>query len=1008
MTVLDKYQKINRALADAYFTVERAGVPVYLDLDDEAFALAAASIELSREDLETELVSSSRSLLHIRRTGNGVLANYDRLLARWARDRARAEAAKEIYLTPPPVVALLAVFTIAAERMGDGDMSENAYYPQLFRLLDVPEDEQGRFKTAFRTTEWYWDALAQWLEKQDGNRGIPSAYALSHRFVGLPVSQALVRESERRRLTRMFEEMGLEVGAPVSNLDMEAALDQWIGQIPSPASVNLRSLWSREGARDRVADIALVEFRSWDGVARNGKRAESLEGGRAQRSVRLAVTESSDFFDTRFDFAALIPREGESPTQVSLVVGEDRIPLPARRVDDVRVGIPLSPTAVDVASALHGVLTFETTYRLVLRYPRRVVPFVKDTALTAYIESDTLALGVAAAILVADDGGLPGDVQRFLERAALPGFERIVGPECGVPAGWVLFTHVQAMQRVGDEVPKASPLAVLNPGVNVQMSLVGGFRIPGRITRWSRLQLPDVTVVGEMAESLTVRLESRDLETRESSTTILVEGPPPLSIPLRDFSLDDGDYVLLLEKGRTRLQSIQLRVRSSAEPDPYATRNYQFPAHLQGDALWPFRALPLAGSQPVVDGALSSGPLLRGHSSEQAAEASWASDTARPQFADLIVIAPPAIDSCVQTGAHRWRYPTFHGKYEGRFVFGTCTTCGMTRRDPSAHWDRLARKRDTLPSTPRRAVSELGSVDAGVEDWSAAVDSLLYLGGGSRSVLAGISRQIANSAIFENHFMRSMEALGIIEIVRDDRLAPVAFETATTSVAVLQDGALLLTGYWPQAMMATAEQVAADLDIECLCVNGDTAQTVYLAADPVEFAAAMLAEEFEIPVAPNAGPAMLARLPHLASVLAGLPTEPDPLLSGNHEVFIPASHGWAKATQIHEPGTMRQRSLGPTQYFFRTPEDVERATVRRVSMDVAKYLAAWQARVELFRYDPDTQELSVPLGAPLPGLFERAAVLCSGVLPHQRRKEWSLVYSEIPAEFVADLRARLT
>ena len=101
---------------------------------------------------------------------------------------------------PPPVLALLAVLTLAEEMGHDADFAPNAYYPRLFRLLMIKDTgQQRRLRTSYmREAETLWRGLNDWLAAADGQFGLPSAYALSHRYIGLPMSQALVRAADRQ------------------------------------------------------------------------------------------------------------------------------------------------------------------------------------------------------------------------------------------------------------------------------------------------------------------------------------------------------------------------------------------------------------------------------------------------------------------------------------------------------------------------------------------------------------------------------------------------------------------------------------------------------------------------------------------------------------------------------------------------------------------------------------------------------------------------------------------
>lgn len=1006
---LARYTVLNSAFAAAYFTPERAGEPVYLDLDDDALAEVARAVDVGVDEIVGEIRQSVRSMLAIEQSGTAMFDEFSGRLSRWARRVNKGAQLDDGTLPPPPIIVLLAVFTLAAEQMGLAEeaMGDHAYYPRLYKLLDIPTSDHNRFVSDFRkVSEWYWECLAAWLEMMDGDRGLPSAYALSQRFIGLPISQALVRETERRQLRRMFEEMGLLPGSPVSQYDMDAALDQWIGQSPSPASGNLRGLWQRGGARERVVDIALVEFHSWDGVSRTSRRAEGLGGDAGQRSVRLAVQHASDLFSSRYRFAVTMPRWGsDAATQLDLeLAGGATAEVSAVELSPRLDVVSFEDAGLANASALDGLIRLHAGERSVVRYPRKIVPLLLDPELNLLMETDTLASGSQAAVLVRDEADLPRRAAEIFAEIARPGFGVVPGGRSGVPDGWVLYTSVQAMSPYrGADVPGSSPLLALLPRVNVQMSLSGGFKMPGRIQRWSLLDLPELTVVADEEMNLVVELQSRALDTQAVESTQIATGVAPLVVPLGEHITSPGDYTLVLRRGSTRIQTMQVRVRSAETPDPLLWERFAPLGHMSSDPLWPIRATPTEGAPAIVEGA-AVGQLI-----DHVLEARDDEDTAewhqreRHSADGAIRIPPPDATSCIQTGAHHWRLPTFHGKVSGRFVVNTCTACGMTRRTPARYNDRLLQRKDTRQVPLASRTKELTPVGEGPSDWDAAIDCIFHLGLGTRADLAAIARQIDNSAIFEHEFIRAMDSLGIVDLGRNDKLEISKWEVAVTALAGLKDGGTALTGVWAPSVRERAYQ---SVNAEALVLNPESARTGYISADPFEIHRA-LGTRSDITVAPNAGAEILARLPHISSLTAALSTIPDPLVPGRHEAFSPRENSWVAAPH-GITGALRRRSFSGTEYFVRISDDVAEARVRYAPMDVAKYTGAWMAGVSLLRYDSATESLRVPLGAPLPGLFERAAVLCSGVLPTREKETWSLVYSEIPSDFMNELKARLT
>ena len=244
----DQYLRWNQALADVVFTKESAGRPVYLDMDGDVVRLVADRVGAEASQAVSQLTCAVRGTLRLDSPG-GIFDPHLLDLRMW-RERLKREGRGQ-QIPPPPVIALLAVFTLAAEFMGsDSTFAANAYYPRLCELLHIGDRQQARWlESAYRNcAEQLWRGLTDWLVATDGQFGLPSAFALSHRYVGLPMSQALVRGADRRRLPLMFHRYGLPPGSEVSPADMERLLDDWISQIPCPGHCEPASL---VGARAR-------------------------------------------------------------------------------------------------------------------------------------------------------------------------------------------------------------------------------------------------------------------------------------------------------------------------------------------------------------------------------------------------------------------------------------------------------------------------------------------------------------------------------------------------------------------------------------------------------------------------------------------------------------------------------------------------------------------------------------------------------------------------------------
>ena len=87
--------------------------------------------------------------------------------------------------------------------------------------------------------------------------------------------------------------------------------------------------------------------------------------------------------------------------------------------------------------------------------------------------------------------------------------------------------------------------------------------------------------------------------------------------------------------------------------------------------------------------------------------------------------------------------------------------------------------------------------------------------------------------------------------------------------------------------------------------------------------------------------------------------------------------------------------------------DVENGTMRRVDVRLAKHAAALAEGERMAGYDDTTRTLYLPLGADLPGLYGRAAVLCSGLLPSEDERQRVTRYHDVPQEIAEHLAALL-
>jgi len=1013
----ERYLSWNTAISETVFTEEQAGQPVYLDMDDGVLAKVSSRLSVAAEKAGDELTDSVRSTLILDRGQADIFRSHLQHLSRWRRSANQSEY-QELQLKPPPTIALLAVFTLAAEAMGsDTSYAVHAYYPRLASVLGVSSEKgRERLQLAYQSAaEQLWRGLNDWLTLADGRYGVPTAYALTHRYVGLPLSQALIRAADRRHLTQMFRQFGLPPGSDLPPADMMRMLDIWIQQTPSHASKNLQGLWRRSGAQERIAEVAATELLSWDNTLAHGVTVSSEKRtgdvhliAQLQRFPRSAL---------QLSFLATMPA-GSPPEELKVLSAEgmpslDMLPLAGGSVR------PRSAVDIDPKSMAEGVLHVADprTDIEARRYPRRVVPLRRDEQTNAFVECERVQLGEDFLLLIKNEGSLLNQVTQLLEKIARPGYKTHSSMH-GLPQCWALITDLQVLAA-----PPSTPnhdLNALVPVISSQLTIAGGFKLPGNLRKWSSLCPPEIRAVSQLDRDLKLtltraQLDSGDVtacrEWRSSQGVLLVD--------LAEEELEDGDYELSLEAGGRALQRSVLRLRSSDSPDRWSWE-IASRSRLAYDLQSPLGTLTAGrldrATDVGVERALSPRPALgnRAEGQHEIGKIWWSNQAQVKRDTVPIVIASPDPKSCVVTGAHRMLLPPALGRPTASMTSGSCSQCGLVKRYPT--WPRPSRRRTERQDLELDQPGKLTSLaKAKLESITRdeALDALVHLGGGSASSLERVANQVDSSAIATDAFRRSLEALGHVDLRRGERLEVTMWSIAQPCLAEASDDTFFLSGAWSEAarrqLEITVNEAGGKFSYDDNPGQGPTTWFVEeLTGDQIEVLVAdpdlrsLLPQGTTPKVVPHAAMALVETLPSLSTVAQALPRVPLPG-SRRTERFDVASASWEPVRTAASPGAYRLESAFRTLYVFRSEPDIERHEGAVGTAQLVKHLEAHRMGRPLLGYYPGPERLAVPLGADLPGLYGRAAVLNSGRLPGTASKSQSLVYHDVPDVFASRL-----
>ena len=282
------------------------------------------------------------------------------------------------------------------------------------------------------------------------------------------------------------------------------------------------------------------------------------------------------------------------------------------------------------------------------------------------------------------------------------------------------------------------------------------------------------------------------------------------------------------------------------------------------------------------------------------------------------------------------------------------------------------------------------------------LDALVHVGGGTIGALDRIAAQAEGSSLFVDQFLRTLEGLGHIDVRRDDRLQPVEWEANPSFVAETSQGSFVLAGVWSESLRNRIGVTVGAAGGALRRESSENALSIWTIEKITrdQLASAITATELDVYVVDRAVDRMLDALPPLSAVEASLATHPIPDYS-KASIFDLGQASWVPVPGVAIPGAYRlEQSFRSTTIWVSGQGAVDR-TARVGTVHLVKHLAARASKQPLLGYDESTQALSVPMGADLPGLYGRAAMLCSGRPPKLSRSTRSLVYLDVPRE-VAD------
>ncbi|CAL9433494.1 hypothetical protein [Streptomyces sp. enrichment culture] len=369
---------------------------------------------------------------------------------------------------PPPSLPVLALSVLAATRMASSDgMLKTNFYGRWIQLFgEQPSSSRAnKLEHAFQDVAVMWEELDTWLEQTGGLYGTSTVSTDEYYWkIGFPISQALVRGSDRQVLTRFFAATRLRPHNPdeISGRELLRRLRLWSAGRDRRLSPRLmEELASAPDTGDTlIASLVKRLADDWDGTLHEPER----EQRRRAVGLRLVVADRG--------------RRLEWLAEACDGIGETRVAVPGGRTftlhkayGDVYEGLEsLHPSWQQLGHGLH--LEGED---LVLEWaPQEVVLLRLHPHLGEWVSTDYFEPGEQHWILAADSA-----VRAVRSMVDTLGGRTVREAPAPVP-GWKLFKGVRAvnglaftrtLDRGGDHAH------VLEPQIRHRAALSGGLRI---------------------------------------------------------------------------------------------------------------------------------------------------------------------------------------------------------------------------------------------------------------------------------------------------------------------------------------------------------------------------------------------------------------------------------------------------------------------------------------------------------------------------------------------------
>ncbi len=390
----------------------------------------------------------------------------------------------------PPYIGFLAFFVLAGGK--EGDYSQLVYYKRLWDLLGI-ENRSDNYPS-FERMDDLWRDLENWCnideEEELGRFILREPYIAHWIHVGLPLTQLIISEDERKKLQIVFFRGRLD---PLDPPPVEVIHDIFIRYGSIYLTARTQSILNSNKAeilpfQDLLLDLILTELSDWDGslpdISDQRLKSKSRKKRYLPESLRICLNfghpkksylrlkTKKEFPDDGFEFKYLGPDQGLLDknficNETSGSIGREEgvtwskpLILSGSKQSDYFEAHRLDWTRNQKLK--------DENYRLAIRLQKKEVRLFKrgqTESLDGWIETNKLVRN--RDLLIACKRELKDEIEKWGRNACESFQERDFS---GLPKDWCLFKLFNAFESYSDNY-------LLTLSKKLRLNIIGGIRV---------------------------------------------------------------------------------------------------------------------------------------------------------------------------------------------------------------------------------------------------------------------------------------------------------------------------------------------------------------------------------------------------------------------------------------------------------------------------------------------------------------------------------------------------